>query len=502
GKELDLLTTMLPTLLFVIGISGTVHLVSKYAEEVHFGTEKFTAIKRTIKEVGLATFLTSFTTAIGFFSLITMDNVPVREFGIYTGVGVLFTYVVAILLLPAVMVQLPPKRMARTLATPARFWRQSLTGIFTWSLRNYRWVLVACAGVVILSIFGLSRVRVDNYFLDDLQPQSGLYQDLHFFQDNFSGIRPFEMSVDLVDTSRSLLDLEVVRHIETVETYLREKYGAGFLLSPATIVKATHQTINGGMAQQYRLPDNEAAMKKVATNLRKYNELRRLRHLITEDLRQGRITGKMDDIGSEAALAMNADLNQFVAANTDPELVSFKLTGAATLMDNNSRNITGNLVLGLSLALLIIGALMGLLFRSWKMVVISLVPNILPLLIIGSVLGFFDVHLRVSTSLVFTIAFGIAVDDTIHFLSKLKIELRRGRSFVAAARNTFLSTGKAIILTSLILTSGFSVFLWSEFQGTFIIGSLICLTLLIAVVADLFLLPALLLWMFGDQESE
>ncbi len=196
---------------------------------------------------------------------------------------------------------------------------------------------------------------------------------------------------------------------------------------------------------------------------------------------------------------MNKGLYDFIVNNTNSDDLKFKLTGTAHLLDLNMSYLSKSLVSGLLFAILLVALIMGILYRSLKMVFVSLIPNLIPLLVIGAIMGFFGINLKITTAIVFTISFGIAVDDTIHFLSKFKLELNKGKSVPYALKRTMIGTGKAIVLTSGILCSGFLLLLFSDFLGTFYMGLMISVTLLFAVLADLFLLPVLILFFFGNK---
>ena len=489
GGELDLMMTMLPTLLFVIGISNSVHIITKYIDELGTGSDKITALKVTLREVGLATFLTSLTTAAGFLTLVTIDIEPIQKFGFYAAVGVLLTYLVSILLLPAVLVNIKPHFISCSIEFKP-WWDQFLKAMLGWSIKKYRAIFTTTVLFIVLAIVGISQIRVNNHFLDDLQDDSSLKNDLAYFERNFAGIRPFELGIDLNDTSSSIFSMEVLKDIERVENYLKAEYGIGFIYSPATIVKTAHRATNGGAASQYKLPESEQKLKLLMQKLSRYRALSSLKHLVTENKKRGRIAGKMKDLGSAKVAQLNKNLMKYTKDNT--EHVRFTITGAAQLMDNTNANIALNLLKGLSIAIALIAIIIYLLFGSFKVALLSLLPNILPMVLIGGIMGILHIELKVATALIFTIAFGIAVDDTIHFLSKLKIELKKGSSLDDALTTTYLTTGKAIIYTSIILSAGFLSFLLSDFQSTFSIGLLLSITLFIAVLSDLLLLPVLL----------
>src|SRR5690554_4314826 len=215
-----------------------------------------------------------------------------------------------------------------------------------------------------------------------------------------------------------------------------------------------------------------------------------------------RISGRIPDWGNIKTNHENEKLYAFLKEQGLDQHLSIHVTGTAELLDRNMSYMSSSLVEGLSFAILVVSILMALLYRSFRMLLISIIPNIIPLIIIAGVMGFSGINLKITTAIVFTISFGIAIDDTIHFLSNFKLELKKGKSKLYALKNTYLSTGKAIVLTSAILIGGFSMLLMSDFMGTYYMGLMICITLIVAVLSDLFILPLLLLYFYPDPNKK
>ena len=215
--------------------------------------------------------------------------------------------------------------------------------------------------------------------------------------------------------------------------------------------------------------------------------------LISSDKKTTRIMGSIGDLGSEIIENKNEQLLSFIESEIDPNIVQVRITGTAHLLDQNMKTLSNSITLGLIIAVIIVSIIMAILYKSLKIVLISIIPNVIPLIMIAGIMGIFGIQFKVTTAIIFTIAFGICVDDTIHFLSKFNLELKKGKSLLYALKRTYLATGKAIVLTSLILCSGFLMLIFSDFSGTFYTGVLITIALFIAVIADLTILPILLL---------
>ena len=487
GKAVDVMTVVLPTILFVVGISDVVHVLTRYYDERREDVPHVEAMKRAFREVGLATFLTSLTTALGFLTLLTSAIRPVHDFGVYAAVGVGVAYFLAFTLLPSVMVLAPPPAVAKH--GSGVFWNRRLHKALRWTLRHRRRLAMGWTGLAVLSVLLGSQLEVDNKLIEDLRDDDPFRQEFVFFEREFAGVRPFELSVTLRDTVSCVASL---KHLERLEGYLNDTYGVGALVGPARAVAMAHRGWRGDRESYARVPDSEKVLARVRKPLVASGQWAAM---VAPDNHHVRILGKVEDVGSQELARRNLELDAWCASNL-PEGTRWKVTGTAHLVDVNNASLASDMVGGLALALAAVAVIAGLLFRSGIMVVLCLVTNVLPLAMIAAVMVLLGIDLKVTSGIIFTVAFGIAVDDTIHFLSKLRIQLGHGRPLVWAVKRSFLATGKAIVVTSLILCGGFLTLTTSSFLGTFHIGLLISLTLLFAVVADLTFLPWMILRWF------
>ncbi len=498
GKKIDILSSLLPTIMFVVGISDSIHIYSKYLDEIGFGREKIQAIKNTIREVGLATFLTSFTTAIGFLSLVTSGLSPVVDLGLYTAAGVMFAYVVSILLMPAVFVlaKAPAPRKASHLDSAL------LRNVLMWVFRNYKAILSVSALFFIAGLYATSRLEVNNFLIEDLRDSAPLKQNMNRFEREFSGVRPFEVFVEVTDNSH-VMDYKNILALEKVEAYLQKTYKTGYMASPVTLIKMANVSLNSGLLSYFRMPANEEEFNHIIKELKLGGafESPEFLNYVTADGKMARLSAKMPDLGSKFMNQTEEEFIAYLAQNFSQSGMTFRLTGSARLIDKNIMNLTINLLQGLGLAFLIISIIVGLLFRSFKMVLIALIVNIMPLIIVAAIMAIFNITLKTSTAIIFTIGFGIAVDDTIHFLSRLRIELNEGKPLFISIKRTFLSTGKAILLTTLILVSGFLPMIASDFLSTYFLGLLLSVILVFALLADLLVLPALLIVTYKSKKE-
>ncbi|MTI39506.1 efflux RND transporter permease subunit [Fulvivirga lutimaris] len=496
GKSLDILMGLLPTIMFVVGMSDVVHLKTKYIENLRNGDNKIQSIKTAAKEVGMATFLTSLTTSVGFLTLYTASIRPIQEFGLYTALGVVIAFVVTFTLLPSCMLLLPAPSISVKVAHKTS-WIKLLGRCFLGVMKNKTTVLVSSAALVLISVYGINQIVVNTYLIEDLPNDHPLKVSFNFFDQKLGGSRPFEVAVQVKDSSKTVFSPEVASKIEEVSEYLKSSHEVGGLRSSNSVLKALNQAVNSGSTDEYILPEGTKEWKAIERPLKRIRIKGDLEGKLTANgERTGRITGWIDDIGSAISLERNAEFRRFVDRTIANKDVDFVLTGTSNLIDKNNRYLAENMMKGLGIAFAVVALIAGLLFRSFRMVLITLIPNIIPLMMVAGIMGIFGITLKLSTSIVFTIAFGIAVDDTIHFTSKLKLELDKGKSLIYALKRTYLSTGKAIIVTSIILSGGFLILILSSFGGTFFTGLLISLTLIFALIIDLTLLPTFIVLFF------
>lgn len=501
GKALDIMTVLLPTMMFVVGMSDVVHIVTKYIEELREGAaSKFDALIKATKEAGFATFITLITTSLGFLTLINSNIIPIRDFGIYTSLGVFIAFVLSYSIMPLVLFLLPKPKIA-AVKPESDFWRKQLHKLLGWTLRNRKSVVVGTLIIAGISIFGITRIVLNNHLIEGLTRKDELRQDFEFFEKNYSGVRPFEILITLNDTTSSLWNNEEMRAMDKLESYLRNDFGVGFIISPASLVKGMNKALNNGNPESYVLPSAEDDLENVIDQLEQFRKRKEMKNLITKDGKQARVTGKMADIGSKVFLERAAELDKFLQANPDMKCINVHLTGAALMLDKNNKYLVDNTVQGLLISILVVALISALVHRNLRMMIIAIIPNLLPIIIIGGIMGFTGIEMKSATSIIFSIAFGIATDDTIHFLARLKLEIAQGKSVMYCVKRSFLSTGKAVVVTSLILCGGFLSLIGSGFESTYYFGLLVSITLLVAVVTDLLLFPLLVIWLIKDTKK-
>jgi len=488
GRGISILLNMLPPVIFVVGMSDAVHLYSRYIEELKKGKDKSEAIRLMTFDTGLATLLTSITTAIGFASLWFTGIPALREFGLLTAAGVLAAFVIAITMMPAWLIL--SKIPRGSIDSPnIRRWDKFLIPLFSSVARRpkriflFTGILAAC---MIGSVFTLD---LNNYILEDLKKGEKLRRDFTFFDEYFSGVRPFDLGIKW----KGELSPAHFIALEKLHDYLDTAYGVGAISSPLSVVKEINRSRHGGSNDYFELPQSEAELERLTREYRRVLKTGKLYQFTTSDGAYVRILGRVGDRGAQFFQNKNKELRHFLKTSEIEEQAEVSVTGTGTLIDRTNQTLVTSLSKGLGAAFVLIALVMGLMFRSVKMMLIALVPNLLPLLAVGSVMAMTGINLNMSTGIIFTIAFGIAVDDTIHLLSRYKLELLKGNSPARAIKSSYLYTGKALIITSIILFGGFVGLCFSSFQSTFYIGLFVTLTLVFALVFDFILIPPLVL---------
>ena len=499
GRDLNAMAALYPVLMIIVGTSDVIHIMSKYVDELRKGHSTEKAIVTTIREIGLATLLTSLTTAIGFASLLSSRMAPIRDFGINAAIGVLIAYLTVIFFTTSVLSWFSAGQITRPGRGQAR-WEQSMMWLYRFTGRYPARIALAGLGILLLSGWGISRITTNYSIITNMPIGKKITQDFQFFEQELTGFRPLEFAV-FAQNGYKANSFEAIREIDKVEAYLHHFPALQAIGSITAVYKSINQMMHHNAPGAYVLPDDEAEFGRYRRLAGQVPGLG-LNVLLSKDEKKARITSRVKDIGADSIKQMGQRIDDWILANTDTSIVTFRRTGTGLIIDKNSEYVRRNLIQGLGMAILIVSFLMALLFRNGRMLIISLIPNLFPLLLAGALLGFLGIDLEAGISIVFAVIFGIAVDDTIHFLSKYKLVRSRGHQVEESLRITFLETGKAIVLTTVLLFFGFLVMLFSIHPPSVIIGLLISLTLASALLGDLLLLPVLIRWFYPEQQPD
>jgi predicted RND superfamily exporter protein len=494
--ELDMLSSLFPIVMIIVGVSDVVHLTSKYIDEYEKTGERKLAIQTAVREIGLATFLTSFTTAIGFLTLMTSRIYPVKSFGFTAAMGVIAAFLVVITFTSAFLALMPAHKIIRT--DRANFkWRQYLNQFYSWTRYKSKAVGIGAMIYLVFCFLGIIQISTDIRIYDTLPRDIKITNDFRYFEENYAGFRPIEIGLT-IKSPYTATDYPVLNEINKIEEYLKATGNIEGITSITAIYKTLNRALKADRAEGYLFPETKQAFDNMSKYVEKLPK-NELNVLLNKDQTKARITSKVKDVGSERINAMIEDIELFTKNEIDTNIVTSRITGTGVIVDKNNEYLRRSLLGGLAMAFLAISFIMALLFKNIKMVFISLVPNIFPLLFGGALMGYFNIALDAPTAIIFAISFGIAVDDTIHFLSKFKLERLKGKSIEDSLRVTIVETGKAIIITSIILFFGFLILLFSKTFSVVAVGLLVSGTLISAVAADLLLIPALIRYFLKDS---
>lgn len=491
--KITLLTGLIPPIIVVIGIPNSVYMLNRYHHEFSQHGDQMKALSRIIRKIGVVTFITNLTTAVGFFVLATTQINVLVEFGIVAGINIMATFVVSIILIPGVFSLYKPPTQKHLKHLKFKM----LDSVIRWLddiVHELRPAIFAITiAVAAVSAYGLSQIKAVSYMVDDIPENSPLKKDLHFFEQNFSGIMPLEIIVD-TGAKKGVQNLRNLRKIDEFESFISS---IDYISQPVSVVsfaKAARQAFYNQSPAFYSLPTN----RDMAFIMRYLSEGE------TEDISQSfvdstsrylRVSLKIADIGSNR---LDSLVNGVIAPKIDSIFVDSKmdvnLTGTTLMFIKGNKFLIENLLTSMMIAFFIIALIMGLLFRNIKMIIISIIPNIIPLLVTAGIMGYFGIPLKPSTALIFSIVFGISVDDSIHFLAKYRQELFAHKFDVSKAiSKSIRETGSSMIYTSIILFFGFIIFVLSEFGGTIALGKLTSITLFFAMITNVVVLPALIL---------
>ncbi len=491
--EITVLTALIPPLIIVIGIPNCIFLINKYQHEVKKHGNKAKSLQRVITKVGNATLMTNITTASGFATFIITQSKLLEEFGIVASLSILAIFLLCLFIIPIIYSFMPPPK-DRHLEHLNKRW---IGGFVDWMEHMVKYkkitIYVTALLLLIMSFIGIYQIRISGSLIEDMPQKTEFFNDIRFFEEEFNGIMPLEI---LVDTKRKkgVMKLATLKRMNQLEELIDETPELSKPISVVSLVKYSKQAYYNGKPKFYQLPTSQENSFILSYAKNSSSDVDLLKNFVDSTGQYARITTFMKDIGTDRMERIEENLENKIKKVFPEERYNIIMTGKARVFQKGTRYLVNNLIMSLSLAIFLISLFMAYLFRSFRMIIVSLIPNLLPLLVTAGLMGYLGVPIKPSTILVFSIAFGISVDDTIHFLAKYRQELLANhwkirKSVFAALRET----GVSMFYTSIVLFFGFSVFTISNFGGTVALGALVSITLLFAMLANLLLLPSLLL---------
>ncbi|AZJ33396.1 MULTISPECIES: efflux RND transporter permease subunit [Tenacibaculum] len=491
--EITVLSALIPPLIIVIGVPNAVFLINKYQQEVKKHGNQAKSLQRVISKVGNATLMTNITTASGFATFIFVKSRLMREFGVLASVNIISIFILALLIIPIIysFMPLPEQKHLNHLE------KKWMGNVVSWMERMVKKqriaIYITTVSIIILSMIGLYMIRVSGSLIEDMPKGKQFYKDIKFFEYEFGGIMPLEILID-TKKEKGVMKLSTLKKMEKLNETIETFPELSKPISITNLVKYSKQAYYNGNPKYYQLPTSQEKSYIFSYTKNSDSNSGMLKNFVDSTGRYARITTFMKDIGTDKMDIIQERLQAVINKQFPDEKFDVSLTGKALVFLKGTNYLIKNLVISLSLAIILISIFMAWMFRSPQMILISLIPNMLPLLITGGLMGFFDIPIKPSTILVFSIAFGISVDDTIHFLAKYRQELLANNwKIKPAVYSALRETGVSMFYTSIVLFFGFLVFTVSSFGGTIALGGLVSITLLLAMVSNLLLLPSLLL---------
>jgi uncharacterized protein len=500
GFKITLLTALIPPLVVVIGIPNCIYFLNKYHTAFRETNNQRTALVQMVEKMGIVTLFCNIAAAIGFAVFALTKSEVLKEFGLVAGINIMMLFFISLIVIPGVLsLQKPPKeKHLRYLHNPRL--QRWLVRLERWSLHHRKQIFIVTFIVVIVSVAGIFRLKSIGYIVDDLPKTDKIYTDLKFFETHFKGVMPLEILVDTKKKYGVSRDLGNLQKIDSLQDFLITRNYIGKPLSITQALKFARQAFFEGDSGSYTMPSEydlpalaQYLNMRTDTTAGKNTFSTMVSSFMDSNRQQARISVNMKDVGTERLPYILDTIQARADEIFDTSKYNVQLTGSSVTFVEGSRFIINGLKESIFWAFLLIAACMLYLFKSLRILICSLIPNVIPLVITAGVMGWAGVHLKPSTVLIFSVALGIAIDVTIRFLVNYKQNSTHVQNIQSNVIQTIHSTGLSIIYTSIVLIAGFVIFCFSSFGGTFALGWLTSLTLVVATVANLVLLPALLI---------
>ena len=479
GLEINIMTYVVPTLLFIIGVSDAIHIQARFRENMakdNSSPEESMLI--TMMQMSKVIFLTSLTTAIGFIALTTTSINIVQEFGLEIALGVMIAWFISILIVPSgIMLFRAFNDKNRSTFSPLLYWLAN-------TIPRRPWLFIIIPLVISFTmIYKIKDVSTDASLMDDLRPKNKLYQDLKFTEKYFGGVLPFEVLISIDPSNdKKIVGPDIFPYIDKVESLLRSEMEESRFFSLSTFLKSV---------KRIRGDDVEAIYSQEMIERIIEEQSKQDLKLVSNDKKMTRVTGLIENKTSSEMKKIYNKLDSL--SKSFPPYLSIECTGTTVVALRTNDYLVQSLVNSLGLALFFISIVMAVMFKARSILFASLVTNLIPIFTILGIIAWFGVSIRPPTAMTFAVALGIAVDDSLHFLLRYRKELRQGMNRVDAIKSTIINTGSALMITTTILVAGFSILLFSAFLPTYQFGLLSASMIGVALLCDLTLLPALCL---------
>jgi len=493
--KITILTGVIPSLIVIIVIENCIYILNKYHWEYRSHGNKMRALSMVIQRIGFASLMTNAATALGFAAFILVPNQMLREFGVVTSINIMVLYVLSITLLPIIFSMVEPPKAKHIKHLDSNFFGAILDKVIYLISHRRNLIYGIAVGLICIGGIGLWMMKTSGKIVDDFRGDDPIYMDLKFFENNFGGVMPFEVSVD-TKKKNGVMTYSTIQRIDQLQKMINEHPEFSKPLSLIEVLKFARQSYYGGDSSKYTLPssmEKNFILSYIPRNMEGQGA-GLLKSFLDSSKQITRISFQMADVGTKHMDSLMASIHPQVDSIFDPAKFDVKLTGNSVVYAKGTNFLIRNLFESVGIAILLISLLMALLFSSFRMILVSMIPNIIPLLITAAIMGFAGIPIKPSTIIVFSIALGISVDNAIQYLSRYRHELKvTNGNIKESALSALHEAGFSMIYTSIVLVLGFSVFIVSEFGGTQALGILISTTLLIAMFFNVMVLPSLLL---------
>jgi hypothetical protein len=505
GYKITILNGLIPPLIVVIGIPNCIYFLNKYHTSYINRADKQKALVEMVQKMGVVTLFCNISAAIGFAVFSLTKSAVLQEFGVVAGINIMALFIISLVLLPAALSYLPKPKTRHTRYLENKWLSATLARIEKWVFQHPKTIYTLTLAIVVFSVAGIMRLRAEGFIVDDLPKEDKIYVDLKFFEKHFKGIMPLEILIDAKKKNgfAGARALPAFQNIDSFSRFIAAQPEMARPLSLAEGLKFAKQGFYDGDSNNYAMPNafdgafvaDYLRMKRDSGGNNEGGTFQKLMSAFMDSSRQvTRLSVNMADVGSKRLPGILDTLQQIAVSYFDTSKYDVQFTGTSVTFLEGSRYIINGLKESILWAFLLISLCMLYLFRSFKVLLCSLIPNLIPLMLTAGIMGWTGIALKPSTVLVFSVALGIAIDVTIRFLVNYKQELPHYKNDVqATVMHTIRQTGISIIYTSLVLIAGFIIFVFSGFGGTKALGWLTSLTLLSATLTNLVLLPVLLL---------
>lgn len=495
GYKITMLTGLIPSIIIVIGVPNSIYFLNKYHYEYRLSGDKFGALRAIISKVGIASLLANSTTAIGFGVFYFSGTQILKEFGIVASLGIMCMYIISLVMVPCIFSFLPAPSRRQTKHLDNRSLDRIVAFLDRLVFHHRKQIYITTAIVLVIALGGFFKLRSVGYMVDDLPQKDKIVTDLNFFETNFGGVMPYEILID-TKKRKGIRSLETLNKVDQAQQIISTYPEFAKPISVIELLKFSKQAFYAGDSSMYALPDeSEIAFMSDAIGKHSSGE-QLLRAMIDSNQRVIRISAQMADVGSNKIKVINNSLQHQLDSIFPKEKYDVNITGTSFIFLKGNEYMESSLVDSLILAFILITLIMIYLFRTWQMVLISIIPNLIPIIITIGLMGYLDIRLKPSTILIFSIAYGLSSDFTIYFLNRYRHEFKQHNNTISKIiSNTMRETGVSMLYTAIVLFFGFIIYTVSSFGGTISMGILISFTLIVAVISNLLFLPSLLLWL-------